>query len=240
MEWLPAVSDETRKLARPPPPFYPSGHNGRSGTVSPRVSGVLETSLYCDDLPRAVAFYRDLFGFELFFQEARMAALEVPGGQVLLLFDQDPRAAKAAAEIKALLKLSPELVRIPVAHDFTQPEHDRVTLRMRSVLSSMFYLSQGVDVPAEHEALGVVTVTRNPDGSRFDWQHVLGDLFRVHTGARAPERTYVKAFHRGAWFWIEDNDLEAKTTFLLLVQLFSMQASHKDQLVPMLTLPVGR
>ena len=56
--------------------------------MSPRVSGVLETSLYCDDLPRAVAFYRDLFGFELFFQEARMAALEVPGGQVLLLFQR--------------------------------------------------------------------------------------------------------------------------------------------------------
>jgi catechol 2,3-dioxygenase-like lactoylglutathione lyase family enzyme len=39
-----------------------------------------------DDLPRAVAFYRDLFGFEPFFQEPRMSALEVPGGHVLLLF----------------------------------------------------------------------------------------------------------------------------------------------------------
>ena len=54
----------------------------------PRVSGILETSLYFDDLPRAVAFYRDLFDFELFFTEARMAALGVPGGQVLLLFQR--------------------------------------------------------------------------------------------------------------------------------------------------------
>ncbi len=54
----------------------------------PRVTGLLESSLYFDDLPRAVAFYRALFGFELFFQESRMAALGVPGGQVLLLFQR--------------------------------------------------------------------------------------------------------------------------------------------------------
>jgi catechol 2,3-dioxygenase-like lactoylglutathione lyase family enzyme len=52
----------------------------------PRTSGILETSLYVDDLAASVAFYRDLFDFELFFQEHRMAALGVAPGQVLLLF----------------------------------------------------------------------------------------------------------------------------------------------------------
>jgi catechol 2,3-dioxygenase-like lactoylglutathione lyase family enzyme len=56
--------------------------------VMPRTSGILETSLYVDDLPGAVAFYRDLFGFELFFNEHRMAALGVSAGQVLLLFQR--------------------------------------------------------------------------------------------------------------------------------------------------------
>ena len=55
---------------------------------TPRVSGILETSIYVDDLPRAIAFYRDLFGFELFFHDPRMCALGVPGGQVLLLFQR--------------------------------------------------------------------------------------------------------------------------------------------------------
>ena len=54
----------------------------------PRVCGILETSLYFDNLSGAVAFYRGLFGFELFFAEARMAALGVPGGQILLLFQR--------------------------------------------------------------------------------------------------------------------------------------------------------
>jgi catechol 2,3-dioxygenase-like lactoylglutathione lyase family enzyme len=52
----------------------------------PRVSRILESSLYVDDLPRAVTFYAELFGLELFFQDNRMAALGVPGAQVLLLF----------------------------------------------------------------------------------------------------------------------------------------------------------
>lgn len=158
----------------------------------------------------------------------------------LLLLDHDPKAAEVNAEIKALLGLHPDVERIPLARDFTQPQSDRVTLRMRSVLSAMFYLSQAVDVPEAHEAEGLVTVTRNPDGSRFDWHELMGDLFRVHTGASAPSRAAVKVSHRGQWFWIDDADLESKTTFQLLVQLFSMQASHRDQLVPMLTLPVAR
>jgi catechol-2,3-dioxygenase len=52
----------------------------------PRISGVLETALYVEDLARARDFYRRLMGFELFFEDARMVALGVPAGAVLLLF----------------------------------------------------------------------------------------------------------------------------------------------------------
>jgi catechol 2,3-dioxygenase-like lactoylglutathione lyase family enzyme len=55
-------------------------------TAVPRISGVLETSLYVDDIERARAFYQRLFGFETFFCDQRMCAMGVPGGQVLLLF----------------------------------------------------------------------------------------------------------------------------------------------------------
>jgi len=52
----------------------------------PRVSGVLETSLYVADLTRAQEFYQRVFGFETFVYDGRMCALGVPGSQVLLLF----------------------------------------------------------------------------------------------------------------------------------------------------------
>ena len=52
----------------------------------PGVDGVLETSLYVDNLERSAAFYTGLFGFEVLVSDARMEALSVSGRQVLLLF----------------------------------------------------------------------------------------------------------------------------------------------------------
>ena len=52
----------------------------------PRVSGILETSLYVNDLDRSRRFYEALFGFLTIFQDERMCAMEIPEEQVLLLF----------------------------------------------------------------------------------------------------------------------------------------------------------
>jgi catechol 2,3-dioxygenase-like lactoylglutathione lyase family enzyme len=64
-------------------------------TAPPEVTHVLETSLYVADLGRSAAFYRRLFGFEVFVHDARMCALGVPGAQVLLLFLRGAAAAPA-------------------------------------------------------------------------------------------------------------------------------------------------
>ncbi len=52
----------------------------------PQVTGVLETSLYVDDLVRATRFYESLFGFPVMVHDTRLRALQVCDGQVLLLF----------------------------------------------------------------------------------------------------------------------------------------------------------
>lgn len=50
------------------------------------ITHILESSLYVDDLDRAQGFYTSLFGLPPFLRDERMAALGVPGAQVLLLF----------------------------------------------------------------------------------------------------------------------------------------------------------
>jgi len=52
----------------------------------PPVDRVLETSLYVNDVDRAVAFYQGLFGFDLLFRSERAAGLNVADRNVLLLF----------------------------------------------------------------------------------------------------------------------------------------------------------
>ena len=52
----------------------------------PRVTGVLETCLYVDDLARAAHFYERLFGFRRLQSDERLCAFDVGGRNVLILF----------------------------------------------------------------------------------------------------------------------------------------------------------
>ena len=45
--------------------------------VTPRVSQILETSLYVEDLHRSRRFYERLFGFTAIMEDERMCAMEV-------------------------------------------------------------------------------------------------------------------------------------------------------------------
>jgi catechol 2,3-dioxygenase-like lactoylglutathione lyase family enzyme len=62
--------------------------------MHPRTEGLLESSLYVDDLARSVAFYRQIFGFRVIsdFGE-RGCALEAGHRQVLLLFKKGASCA---------------------------------------------------------------------------------------------------------------------------------------------------
>ena len=57
-----------------------------SHDAPPDLGGVLETALYVADLERSIAFYRRVFGWRPLVHDERMAALNVVGRQVLLLF----------------------------------------------------------------------------------------------------------------------------------------------------------
>jgi hypothetical protein len=141
--------------------------------------------------------------------------------------------------VHELLDIPNELERIRLTEDFTRKDPSVVRVRLRSVLGAIFFLSQGVEVPPEHEAEGLVTVTRDTMGKRFDWQHVLDGIFRVQWSATEPAHAAVKVKHRGAWFYIPDSDLESKSTFMLLIQIFNMQAGRGALPVPLLTIPAG-
>jgi catechol 2,3-dioxygenase-like lactoylglutathione lyase family enzyme len=52
----------------------------------PEISGLLESSLYVDDVACAAEFYRGLFAFETLIEDQRFCALSVAEKQVLLLF----------------------------------------------------------------------------------------------------------------------------------------------------------
>ena len=120
-------------------------------------------------------------------------------------------------------------------------ESDRfITVQTRSLIGVLFYLSQGVIPPEEDFKKGKVTLTRFPDGAPFDWRSLLGDLFVVRVSKQPPPEAAVAVHYRGHWFYIADDDLNTKSTFVLLGQLFVLEAGKEKGLVPLLTIPIGQ
>jgi hypothetical protein len=113
-----------------------------------------------------------------------------------------------------------------------------IGLAGRPLTAVLFFLSQAVEAPAEHEAAGLVTVTRDSAGERFDWSRVTAPLLRIRSQAAEPASAFVKVRYRGWWFFIDDADLNSKTTFGLLHFLFSLQSEPAGK-SPLLTVSTG-
>jgi hypothetical protein len=158
---------------------------------------------------------------------------------VVLEVRATPEQADRITRVKEQLGLAPNQSRYHLTTDFLERDPEHIALQTRSVLSVMFYLSNGVRPPGPHADRGLVTVTRNPDGTPFDWDDLLTGLFRVEETDREPGDAYVKVHYRGRWFYIRDTDLESKSTFMLLTELFAMQAGQVSVVAPTLTIPAG-
>jgi len=118
-----------------------------------------------------------------------------------------------------------------------------VDLELRSLLQALFYVSQGVDIPPQHAAAGLATITRDTDGTPFDYGKMLEGLFHVRScccGRHPPKNAAVAVCYRGCWFYIADDDQDTKATFALLVGLARFdQGNRPAGSGPLLTLPIG-
>jgi hypothetical protein len=115
----------------------------------------------------------------------------------------------------------------------------QIRVRQRSLLGAMFFLSQAVDVPESDVAAGLVPKSVMTDGSPVDWGKITGEIFRVRVSESRPERSFVSVRYRGHWFYIDDADLESKTTFDLLTHLVSLQSVPPRGSSPLVTVPLG-
>ncbi|MBX6423822.1 hypothetical protein [Thermosulfurimonas sp. F29] len=155
-----------------------------------------------------------------------------------LLISPEARDLAETREVLRLLRLT-RASYYPLVGPEAEPGPDRIRVETRSLIGVLFYLSQGVEVPERDVAEGRVVLTRLPDGRPFDWKRVLGDLFRVRESSTFPSGALLAVHYRGRWFYLSDTDPSTKATFVLLQQLFALEASKGKGLSPLLTLPVG-
>jgi hypothetical protein len=154
-----------------------------------------------------------------------------------------PRSVQSEEEARAMLGLRDDVQLDP---DLRKKARDGerfelpLDIEPRSLLGTLYYLSQGVHVPPEHRAQGLVVTTRDDLGCPFDWNQVVGDLFRVCYQRKKPRDAAVAVRYRDYWFYIDDRDLQSKATFALLMELFELRAGGvATGTAPVLTLPIG-
>jgi hypothetical protein len=127
---------------------------------------------------------------------------------------------------------------------FPTPPATEVRVVSRSTAQVLAYLSNGVEVPAEHVAAGLARPVTGPDGTPFDPAAITRGLFavRVCGGHKPPPTAYVAVRYRGYWYYIDDADRETKATFALMTHLSRLDFNRQTlgNPGPTLTLPVGR
>ncbi len=175
-------------------------------------------------------------------RDALVFGYEQEGDAATLVLRIEPAALDSpeAGLVRDALGLDDGTGRYEVTPQRLKGGGDQIAVQTRSLMGILFYLSQGVEVPEADVRRGAVTVTRTADGGVFDWGALTGDLMDVRTAPARPPGAAIAVQYRGHWFYVGDADLESKSTFALLTQLFSLQAGKIERAQPMFTLPLSR
>ena len=121
-----------------------------------KITGVVETALYVDDLPRSVRFYSDVLGLGTLAGDHRFHAFEAGPGSVLLLFGRG-----------ASLEPAPVPGGVIPPHDGTGPIHIGLAIEPGTITYWKARLAQfGVDIESRvyWERGGTSLYFRDPDG----------------------------------------------------------------------------
>ena len=181
-------------------------------------------------------------------EDGRFATLKSASKRLVWRIPEKAEGANEVAEIVQLLSLAPgersyeiKLGRSAQAEGFETGNQARaIHFATRSLMGSLFYLAQAVEVPQAHRNRGLVTQTLDEAGDPFDWRRVTGSVLRVRVASMPPFRAAISVPYRGYWYYLDESDLNSKSTFMLLGQLFALQAGGAPSTAPVLTLPVGK
>jgi hypothetical protein len=181
-------------------------------------------------------------------------SLDTSNPDLVILFELSRVNQDTIDEISKLLEYSDELkpdsqtdkkthkktYKVRINNDFVNSRPGELNVRTRSISSVMYYLSQNIKIPEKHIDAGLVTITKTLDGKGiFDWGETpAGAMFQTNFSKEYPENAFIAVPYRDYWYYITDNDLQSKSTFMLLTQLFDLQAGQSEYSGPTLTLPV--
>ena len=108
-----------------------------------------------------------------------------------------------------------------------------LSIRTRSLLGAMAYLSNAVDVPEIHKQSGLADENDSAAST-------VNDILQVRVSASPIDNAFLSVPYRGFWFYIAEDDMTSRRSLGLLTSLARLTiGAGGAQHVPILTLPVS-
>jgi hypothetical protein len=144
-----------------------------------------------------------------------------------------PDVLAAMAELRRLLRLSPDATEFKVVSAPLPSSNTEVAVMTRSIIGILQNMAAEVEVPpadlAQHRAVPGFEAGRTMPG--------IVPMIRIHSAKNKPADAFVQVHYRDTWFWIDDTDLPSKRSFAQLMQAFTMADTGVKENLPIVTIP---
>jgi hypothetical protein len=157
------------------------------------------------------------------------------GSTGVLFFRRDDVPAEVvekAAEIRRLLRMSPDQQRFNLIFSPARGEENELAVNSRSMLQIMGAFSSYLDVPEEH-------LTEHSAVPAFEHasQEKRQETVRIRSGKGKPEGSYAAVNYRGYWYWIDDGDWPTKRALTAIMFFFTLAETGGTEKLPVITIP---
>jgi hypothetical protein len=166
---------------------------------------------------------------------------EIDSGELIIAVDPRARGTQAFMDFTRILKLDPKASVYRMRVGVVQESDDEIVIKVRPIMSALFFVGQGVIVPQKWLDAKSVNFAVDAMGNPFDWDLVHGDLILIRSSESEPSRgvAYSKVEYANYWFYITARDFDSKETLTMLSIVLTLKAGGIKTERPVLTLPVG-
>jgi len=146
--------------------------------------------------------------------------------QAVVIFranDVPPDIARKGAEVRRLLKLSPDQQRFVLVYSPGRGAEHELAVKSRSMIQIMqsfaaTWTSGGA--PEDHSA--IPAFGNGPASDRKD-------VVKIRSGKHKPGSAFAAVRYRGYWFWIDDSDLQAKRELSVIQFCFTLRETGGER-----------
>ena len=157
------------------------------------------------------------------------------GATALLFFRRDDVSAdivEKSAEIRRLLKLSPDTQKFALTYSPVRGADNELTVNSRSMMQIMGAFASYIDVPEAH---------LKDHSATPSFEHVAADdrnnVVQIHSGTDKPVSSFAAVRYRDHWFWIDDGDWQTKRALTAVMFFFTLADTGESGKLPLITIP---